>query len=294
MEPVLRWGATLAQPLHSPVLLIALRGWFDTAGVATAALGHVVSNRAPTTIAEIDPDPFYDFTVLRPEVAMDGDTQLITWPRNAFDAVHFQQTEHDLVVLDGAEPHLRWRTYVDAVLEVVREVDAAAVVTLGAMPDAVPHTRRPPVVGSTPDARLARRLGLSVPTYQGITGVIGALQEALERDGIPAISLRVGVPHYLANAHHPASSAALLAHVEHVLGVPLHSSALEQEIAEWRESHDQAVAADPDTAAYVQMLEADFDRRTEEAIPSADDLGAEFEQYLQEGRRPGDDEEADE
>lgn len=291
MEPVLRWGAELAQPLHSPVLLIGLRGWFDTAGVATAALGHVVSNRTPTTIAEIDPDPFYDFTQVRPEVVMDGDVSTIRWPRNAFDAIHFQQTEHDLVVLDGTEPHLRWRTYVEAVLEVVREVDAAAVVTLGAMPDAVPHTRRPPVVGSTPDPRLARRLGLSVPTYQGITGVIGALQEALEREAVPAISLRVGVPHYLANGRHPASSAALLAHLEHVIGVPLHSSALDEEIAEWREAHDQAVAADHNTAAYVRMLEADFDRRTEEAIPSADDLGAEFERYLQEGRRPGDDEE---
>src|SRR5690606_15841173 len=111
---------------------------------------------------------------------------------------------------------------------------------------------RPPVVGSTPNPRLARRLGLSVPTYQGITGVIGALQELLEREGVPAISLRVGVPHYLANARHPASSAALLAHLEHVLGIPLHSTALDEEIAEWRELHDNAVAGSPDTGAYVR------------------------------------------
>jgi proteasome assembly chaperone (PAC2) family protein len=289
-DDVLRWGVT-DQPLNSPVLLIALRGWFDTSSAATAALSHVTSNRAPTIIADIDPDPFYDFTQLRPEVQMDGDQQVITWPRNAFEAVRFQHTEHDIVALNGAEPHLRWRTYTDAILDVVREIDATAVVTLGAMPDAVPHTRRPPVVGSTPDPRLARRLGLSVPSYQGITGVIGALQEVLEREGIPAISLRVGIPHYLANARHPASSAALLAHVEHVLGVPLHSTALDAEIAEWREAHDAAVSADNDTSAYVRMLEADFDRRTEAAIPTADDLGAEFERYLAEGRSPDEDDE---
>ena len=164
----------------------------------------------------------------------------------------------------------------------------SAVVTLGAMPDAIPHTRRPPVVGSTPDPRLARRLGLSVPTYQGITGVIGALQEALEREGVPAISLRVGVPHYLANARHPASSAALLAHLEHVLGVPLHSSAARR--------RDRRVARGPRRRRRRQqrhhglraMLEADFDRRTEAAIPTADDLGAEFERYLLEGRHPDD------
>jgi len=286
-DEVLRWGPA-APALNSPVLLIALRGWFDTANVASAALDHVVSNRSPVEIADIDPDPFYDFTQLRPEVRLEDDRPVLTWPRNAFEAVRFQHTEHDIVTLNGAEPHLRWRTYVDAVLDVAREVGISAVVTLGAMPDAIPHTRRPPVVGSTPDPRLARRLGLSVPTYQGITGVIGALQEALEREGVPAISLRVGVPHYLGNARHPASSAALLAHLEHVLGVPLHSSALDAEIAEWREAHDGAVAGSTDTKAYVRMLEADFDRRTEAAIPTADDLGAEFERYLQEGRHPDD------
>lgn len=287
MDDVLRWGDGAPQ-LTSPVLLVALRGWFDTAEVATEALGHVVSNRSPVVLADIDPDPFYDFTQLRPEMHLVGDQPVLEWPRNAFEAVHFQHAEHDLIVLNGAEPHLRWRTYIDAVLDVVRETGITAVVTLGAMPDAVPHTRRPPVVGSTPDVRLARRLGLAVPTYQGVTGVIGALQEALEREGVPAISLRVGVPHYLGNARHPAASAALLAHVEHVLGLRLHSSALDAEIAEWRETHDEAVAGSPDTAAYVQMLETDFDRRTEAAIPSADALAAEFERYLQEGRRPGD------
>lgn len=292
-DQILRWGAT-TPPLNSPVLLIALRGWFDTAGVASAALEHVVSNRMPAVLAEIDPDPFYDFTQLRPEVRLEDDRPVLTWPRNVFEAVRFRDTEHDIVALNGAEPHLRWRTYVEAVLDVVREVEMSAVVTLGAMPDAIPHTRRPPVVGSTPDPRLARRLGLSVPTYQGITGVIGALQEALEREGVPAISLRVGVPHYLANARHPASSAALLAHVEHVLGVPLHSSALDAEITEWREAHDGAVAGSSDTKAYVRMLEADFDRRTEAAIPTAEDLGDEFERYLQEGRHTESDDEDDE
>jgi proteasome assembly chaperone (PAC2) family protein len=286
-DDVLRWGAA-APPLNSPVLLIALRGWFDTAGVASAALDHVVSNRTPAVLADIDPDLFYDFTQLRPEVRLEDERPVLTWPRNVFEAIRFHGTDHDIVALNGAEPHLRWRTYVDAVLDLVREVGMSAVVTLGAMPDAIPHTRRPPVVGSTPDPRLARRLGLSVPTYQGITGVIGALQEALEREGVPAISLRVGVPHYLANARHPASSAALLAHLEHVLGVPLHSSALDAEITEWREAHDGAVAGSSDTTAYVRMLEADFDRRTEAAIPTADDLGAEFERYLLEGRHPDD------
>ncbi len=35
---------------------------------------------------------------------------------------------------------------------------------------------------------------------------------------------------------------------------------------------------------YVKMLEHEFDRRAEAAIPSADDLGAQFEQFLRDHR----------
>jgi hypothetical protein len=35
---------------------------------------------------------------------------------------------------------------------------------------------------------------------------------------------------------------------------------------------------------YVRMLEQEHDRRAEASIPSADDIGAEFEQFLREHR----------
>ena len=36
---------------------------------------------------------------------------------------------------------------------------------------------------------------------------------------------------------------------------------------------------------YVRMLEAEFDRRAEASIPTADDLGQQFEQFLDDQRR---------
>jgi hypothetical protein len=139
------------------------------------------------------------------------------------------------------------------------------------------------VTGSTSQAELAGRLGLGAPTYEGITGVAGVLQAELESREIPAISLRVGIPHYLVNAEHPQSAAALVRHLSHVLDVPS-TLDLTDQITTWREVHDEIVGGDEQLRMYVKMLEAEFDRRAEAAIPSADDLGDEFESFLRDLR----------
>ena len=55
---------------------------------------------------------------------------------------------------------------------------------------------------------------------------------------------------------------------------------LSAEIAQARAAHDDIVANDPQLAMYVAMLEREYDRRAEAMIPTADDLGAEFEAFL--------------
>ena len=48
--------------LHSPIMVVGLRGWFDVAEVATGALAHLLDDRVAPIVASIDPDPFFDFT----------------------------------------------------------------------------------------------------------------------------------------------------------------------------------------------------------------------------------------
>jgi hypothetical protein len=273
-------------PLHSPVLLVGLTGWFDVAGTATAALAHLTDGAV--TVGEIDADPFYDFTQERPTVeSVDGDSRRIIWPANDFQVVRTGGA-HDLVVLSGVEPHLAWPLYISCTRRVVERLACEAVVTLGATADAVPHTRMPPVVGSTADPELARRLALSAPTYQGITGLIGALHVAMEQAGVPTISLRVGVPHYLTHMEHPLAVAALVQHLAHVLGLPL-TVEVQEAADRWRAQHDQLVADDDQLRAYVRMLEIEFDRRAEATLRRADDIADQFEAFLREQREdPGD------
>jgi PAC2 family len=281
VDEVLTLDAGELAPLTSPVLLVGLSGWFDVAGAATSALAHLVEGAI--TIGEIDADPFYDFTQERPMVEMvDGESRRISWPRNDFRVVR-TGGRHDLVVLSGVEPHLAWPLYVGCARRVVERLGCDAVVTLGATADAIPHTRMPPVVGSTADPELARRLALSAPTYQGITGLIGVLHVEMERIGVPTISLRVGIPHYVAHLEHPLAVAALVQHLAHVLGLPI---AVDVRDAAERAAamHDEAVADDDQLRAYVRMLEIEYDRRAEATLRQADDIASQFEDFLRDQR----------
>ena len=276
------------ESLRNPVMLVALRGLFDIGGVATSALDWMLKERDFAVVADIDPDPFFDFTQERPEVFTDADgDRQIRWPENEFTVIRYPEGARDMVVLNGVEPHVSWAVFTQSVVEVAKGLGCTLVISLGAAAEQVPHSRVPFVVGSTTNSDLASRLGLSRPQYQGPTGVAGVLLDALDQAKIPNISLRVGVPHYLMHAQHPKSAAALLQHLQHVLGIPTDHANLQQEISRWQELHDAAVEGDPQASAYVQMLEHRHDQLVEKNMPTGDDLAAELEEFL---RNQSDDE----
>jgi len=268
-------------PLRNPVMLVALRGLFDIGAVATSALDWMLKERDATVVADIDPDPFFDFTEERPEqfIDEDGDPQ-VRWPENEFMIIRYPEGARDMIVLNGVEPHVSWGTFTQSIVKVAQGLGCNLVVSLGAAAEQTPHTRVPLVVGSTTNTELAARLGLSRPQYQGPTGVAGVMLDALEKADIPSISLRVGVPHYLMQAQHPKSAAALLQHLQHVLGIPTDHANLMEEMSRWQELHDAAVEGDRDASAYVHMLEQRYDQQVERNIPSGDDLAAELEEFL--------------
>jgi proteasome assembly chaperone (PAC2) family protein len=268
-------------PLRNPVMLVALRGLFDIGGVATSALDWMVKERDALVIADIDPDPFFDFTQERPEQFIDEDGEKqIRWPENEFMIIRYPEGARDMIVLNGIEPHVSWNTFTQCVVSVAQGLGCNLVVSLGAAAEQVPHTRVPLVVGSTTNEDLAMRLGLSRPQYQGPTGVAGVMLDALDRASIPSVSLRVGVPHYLMHAQHPKSAAALLQHLQHVLGIPTDHTNLVDEMSRWQELHDAAVEGDPEASAYVKMLERRHDQLIEKSLASGDDLAAELEEFL--------------
>ena len=68
-----------------------------------------------------------------------------------------------------------------------------------------------------------------------------------------------------------------------MLGLPLTIDV--QEAADrWAAQHDEAVSDDDQLQAYVRMLEIEYDRRAEATLRRADDIAAQFEDFLREQR----------
>ena len=102
--------------LQSPLLVVAFEGWFDAGECATGAIQWIVDQHDARRIARIDPEEFFDFQENRPhvELAADGERR-IKWP--SLDA-HVIENDfpHDLVLLSGLAPRMRWRTFCDSVV----------------------------------------------------------------------------------------------------------------------------------------------------------------------------------
>jgi hypothetical protein len=276
----LTWVAS--PTLRRPIVVLAFRGLFDAANAATAAVEWLAQRKGAHLLARIDPEGFFDFQQQRPLVQIDEDGRReILWPYNDFVG-SASDGPRDLVVCAGYEPHLRWRTFAAYVLDVVRRCDAEMVVTLGSMVGLVPHTRPLPVTGSAANPELARRLGLGSPSYEGPTGVVGTLHDLLDDAGIPVVSLRVAIPHYVPAPPNPKATATLLQRLEQVTGIPTGHEQMVIDGRDWQEQVSVVAADDPQVVGYVRRLEEQYDE--EEPIPSGEDLAAELEAFLREQR----------
>lgn len=266
--------------LRDPIMIVAFKGLFDAAFGATSAVEHLIDFHGADRIAAIDPETFFDFTQERPEVRLnDAGLREILWPDNTVYAATIEDSDRDLVFLAGVEPHLRWRTFADHLLTVAHRTGTKMVVTLGAMVGMAPHTRPLGVVGSTTSLDLAHRLGLGQPSYEGPTGLVGALHDTLDRGGVPVISLRVSVPHYVPSPPNPEATRSLLARLELVTGIRSDHEAFVDDAARWREQVDAAVADDPEMTTYVEELERQVDS-SDDLLPTGDELAAQLEAFL--------------
>ncbi len=266
--------------LTAPVLIAAFEGWNDAGDAATAAVEHLEDVWSAETIGELDPEDYYDFQVNRPHIELETDgVRRISWPSTRISVARLPHSTRDVVRVRGVEPSMRWRSYCNELLSVAADLGVEMVVTLGALLADTPHTRPVPVTGTVTDPGLARTLGLEQSSYEGPTGIVGVLQAAGARAGLPAVSLWAAVPHYVGQPPCPKAEMALLRRVEDLLDVPVPLGDLPEESMAWERGVDELAAEDEEVAEYVRSLE---EARDTADLPEAsgDAIALEFERYL--------------
>jgi len=271
--------------LRAPALVCAFKGWNDAADAASTALTFLGSALDADRFASIDPEEFYDFQAVRPKIELtEGRTREITWPEVEIYEARVPRAPRDLILLAGAEPSMRWRSFCGQIVDLAEALGTQMVVTLGALLADVPHTRPVSITGLASDDALVEQLGLGAASYEGPTGITGVLHSVCADAGIPSASLWAAVPHYVAAAPNPKGALALVRKLEGLVGVSVDASELESDAADYERQVSLAVESDPDVQAFVERLEqaAEDDEPSMDTgdVPSGDKLAREFQRFL--------------
>ncbi len=272
----IEWTAERPQ-LRDPILIAAFEGWGDAGDAATTAARHIRDRLAGESFATIDPEPFYDFTTARPVVRLAKGGREIEWPSNEIAGVSVPAANHDLLVIVGVEPQLQWRSYTRQLLSLIDDFDVKLVISLGALIADVVHSRPATVYTSGYDPELNERLDLEPSTYEGPTGIVGVLHDALQTHGTSSVSLWGTIPGYVPNATSPKAALALVERVSQLLELTIPTTALEIGAAAYERQISELVEDNDETKAYVSQLEENYDSMRPESGAA---LIEELEEYL--------------
>lgn len=271
--------------LHDPVMIIACEGWNDAGEAATGALAHLADMWEAEPVAALDPEEYYDFQVNRPRVVSDEGQRRIQWRTTRVLLASPDSLGRDVLLVSGIEPSFRWRAFTGELLELADDAGVGLVISLGALLADVAHTRPIPVTATSDTESTRHRFDLERSTYEGPTGIVGVLADAMGQAGLDSISCWAAVPHYAGHSPSPKVTMALLSALERLLDVPIDPADLTDEARAWERGINEFADSDEEVGEYVQALEQAQDTAD---LPEAsgDAIAKEFERYLRR-RGPG-------
>ena len=286
--------------LDGPVLVQALDGFVDAGNATQLARAHLLKTLSHERVATFDVDQLFDYRGRRPEMVFVTDHwESYKAPELVLDKVT-DPAGVSFLLLSGPEPDMQWERFVAAMALLVEQFGVRLLVGLNAIPMGVPHTRPATVIAHGSPASLVADYANWIGTVQ-VPAAAGHLMEfRLGSAGLPAMGFAVNVPHYLAHLDYPAAASKLLSCVAAAAALELPVDVLDFAAVTVAAEVDAQVSGSEQIASVVHALESQFDEivagRAQSLIadggrlPTADDLGAEFERFLsQQDDEPGPD-----
>ena len=266
---------------RAPIIVVALSGWVDAASVGTDAAARL--SEGGEVIATFDPDALFDYRSSRPVLHIkDGDIISTSWPK--LEVFETTIPERAVLVVAGNEPDFRWRQLIREIHDLARRWDVERVITLGAVPAPVPHTRPARIVSTTANEELLLPSDEMLPDELVVPGAaVSVIRKGLSDAGVPAIGYFAQVPHYLNRPFH-AGVLGLLERVGKQVGSPLAVGDLAEKAQRQRREIDLMLEEREDAREYVERLErineTELPAPSFEQLPTADEIAAEVERYL--------------
>ena len=186
--------------LKEPHVFAMVRPWVDVGSVGTLTLNRLERFMGSKELGRLArPGTFFDFTRYRPNMRLVDGKREVKIPNSI---IRYAITEDgpDYLFLHLMEPHSNGEDYTDSILEVMNHFNIKRYCRLGAMYDAVPHTRPLLVTGSLGDVEQKRPVAnfkIRQSTYQGPTTIMNLLSEGIEKADIESINFMVHLPQYV-------------------------------------------------------------------------------------------------
>ncbi len=289
----------LAEPKLSekPVLIEALDGFVDAGQAVKLVRDHLTETFEPEVVVRFEVDELLDHRSRRPVLLFDTD-HWESYEAPSLDVQLLRDANGSpFLLLAGPEPDIQWERFTAAVFAVIERLDVRMTVGVHSVPWAAPHTRPIAITSHGRPAEL-----LDTPPFGTnkvlVPASVGHLLEyRLGKAERAAIGFAAHTPYYLSQLEYPAASVALLESVERAAGLSLALDPLRVRAREVEAAIDFQTSGDEQVQSIVRELEqqdepapgAGFTQEGSE-IPTPDELGAEFQRFLAERRRAGNDE----
>jgi len=265
MSGALRLNETVQ--LRNASLIVGLSGWGNAGEVSTFSVTYLIEKLKASQLGEIASEKFYDYQLQRPQVSVEGGLLRGYWPlQNRF--FYWRGKERGLLLLLGAEPHLDWPGYAQAVLEATETVGARRIYTIGGYIIGIPHTGEPLITGSTNNPECIpelRRANVELTDYKGPTSVYSEILWQGKARGFDVVSLWGAVPLYVQGSN-PKVALHILRKLAMMIDIELDLKDMEQKA----EALDAQLAAEaeqnPELRQLIESLRAG--RRAPSTRPS--------------------------
>jgi predicted ATP-grasp superfamily ATP-dependent carboligase len=280
-----------------PVLLHSLDGFVDAGSTGRLVREHILDTLEHRVIGRFDVDALIDYRARRPLMTYDQDHwEDYSDPSLALHLVT-DATGTRFLLLAGPEPDRLWDGFAAAVRSLVERLDVSLTAGFHGIPMGVPHTRP---VGVTPHGTRPELLK-GPRSWFGRVQVPGSASALIEyrlgEAGHDAIGFAVHVPHYLAQSDYPAAAVTALESVSAATDLAIPADALRAAATRTDAEIADQVNGSEEVEKVVRALEQQYDAfagsteresllAEDQDMPTADELAAQFEQFLAEQDKP--------
>jgi predicted ATP-grasp superfamily ATP-dependent carboligase len=276
----------------TPALLVYLEGFMDAGAAGRLVTEHLLDTFEHTTVARFNTDRLLDYRSRRPLMTFDNGK----WESYAAPELSvFRLTDAEgkpFLLLTGPEPDHEWEAFVSAAATLAERLGAGPMVSYFGVPMGIPHTRPLGVITHASKPGLVTPK-IPLPSKLQVPASASSLMEyRFGQAGRDAIGLVVQVPHYLSQAAYPTAALTLIDSLTETTGLDLPALELREAADRTNTLIDRQVAESSEVAELVSGLEAQYDASVAhdgenllaegEEMPTAEELAAQFEQFLAE------------